>query len=167
MPPNAPSNSRLPQLAVWSGYGTESRLNRNQPFTRLTLPAFIMQWHSGRNQSKNFLSLVFSKYLPLSQADTSDLIAGRTEGALSFSDMTVCAKRWIRVGGLQPRSQDALLPRAGRKEPWEREVGLHILPYPRNVGSVYVSGKLSAGPSRTPTLTLTFHLGQNVGLREG
>ena len=22
MPPNAPSNSRLPQLAVWSGYGT-------------------------------------------------------------------------------------------------------------------------------------------------
>ena len=24
MPPNAPSNSRLPQLAVWSGYGTDS-----------------------------------------------------------------------------------------------------------------------------------------------
>ena len=23
MPPNPPSNSRLPQLAVWSGYGTE------------------------------------------------------------------------------------------------------------------------------------------------
>ena len=22
MPPNPPSNSRLPQLAVWSGYGT-------------------------------------------------------------------------------------------------------------------------------------------------
>ena len=22
MPPNAPSNSRLPQLALWSGYGT-------------------------------------------------------------------------------------------------------------------------------------------------
>ena len=48
---------------------------------------------SGYNQSKNFLSLVFSKYLPLSQADTSDLIAGRTESALSFSDMTVCSKR--------------------------------------------------------------------------
>ena len=24
MPPNAPSNSRLPQLAIWSGYGTDS-----------------------------------------------------------------------------------------------------------------------------------------------
>ena len=23
MPPNAPSNFRLPQLAVWSGYGTD------------------------------------------------------------------------------------------------------------------------------------------------
>ena len=23
MPPNPPSNSRLPQVAVWSGYGTE------------------------------------------------------------------------------------------------------------------------------------------------
>ena len=24
MPPNPPSNSRLPRLAVWSGYGTET-----------------------------------------------------------------------------------------------------------------------------------------------
>ena len=27
MPPNAPNNSRLPQLAVWSGYGTEYCIN--------------------------------------------------------------------------------------------------------------------------------------------
>ena len=48
---------------------------------------------SGYNQSKNFLSLVFSKYLPLSplsQADNLDLTAGRTKSALSFSDMTWC-----------------------------------------------------------------------------
>ena len=43
----------------------------------------------------------------------------------------------------------------------------YILPYPRNVASVYVSGKLSINPSRKPTLTLTSHLGQNVGLGEG
>jgi len=42
-----------------------------------------------------------------------------------------------------------------------------MLPYPRNVGSVYVSGKLSTNPSPKPTLTLTSHLGQNVGLGEG
>ena len=28
MPPNSPSNSRLPQLAVWSGYGTDTFTNR-------------------------------------------------------------------------------------------------------------------------------------------
>ena len=67
------------------------------------------------------------------------------------------------VGGIQPRSQGALLP-VGRvgKNPGN-EVGRHILPYPRNVESVYVSGKLPTNPSRTPTLTLTSHLGQNVG----
>ena len=32
---------------------------------------------------------------------------------------------------------------------------------------LYVSGKLSTYPSPKPTLTLTSHLGQNVGLREG
>lgn len=26
MPPNPPSNSRLPQLAVWSGYGTGNKM---------------------------------------------------------------------------------------------------------------------------------------------
>ena len=31
----------------------------------------------------------------------------------------------------------------------------------------YVSKKLPTYPSPTPTSTLTFHLGQNVGLREG
>ena len=31
----------------------------------------------------------------------------------------------------------------------------------------YVSGKLLTYPSPTPTSTLTFHLGQNVGLGEG
>ena len=36
-----------------------------------------------------------------------------------------------------------------------------------NMGSLYVSGKLSTYPSPEPTLTLTFHLGQNVGLGEG
>ena len=32
---------------------------------------------------------------------------------------------------------------------------------------LYVSGKLSTNPSLKPTLTLTSHFGQNVGLREG
>ena len=30
MPPNPPSNSRLPQLAVWSGYGTANEKERNK-----------------------------------------------------------------------------------------------------------------------------------------
>ena len=34
-------------------------------------------------------------------------------------------------------------------------------------GSLYVSGKLPTYPSPKPTLTLTSHLKQNVGLREG
>ena len=34
-------------------------------------------------------------------------------------------------------------------------------------GSLYVSGKLPTYPSPNPTLTLTSHLGQNVGLGEG
>ena len=38
---------------------------------------------------------------------------------------------------------------------------------PRNEGSLYVSGKLPTYPSPKPTLTLTSHLGQNVGLGEG
>ena len=35
------------------------------------------------------------------------------------------------------------------------------------LGSLWVSGKLPSYPSPKPTLTLSFHLGQNVGLREG
>ena len=31
MPPNPPSNSRLPLLAVWSGYGTAMHLELKQP----------------------------------------------------------------------------------------------------------------------------------------
>ena len=38
---------------------------------------------------------------------------------------------------------------------------------PRIEGSLYVSGKLPTYPSPNPTLTLTSHLGQNVGLGEG
>ena len=34
-------------------------------------------------------------------------------------------------------------------------------------GSFYLSGKLPTYPSPKPTLTLTSHLGQNVGLGEG
>ena len=34
-------------------------------------------------------------------------------------------------------------------------------------GSLYFSGKLPTYPSHKPTLTLTSHLGQNVGLGEG
>ena len=37
----------------------------------------------------------------------------------------------------------------------------------RDVGSIYVSGKLPTYPSPKSTLTLTSHLGQNVGLGEG
>ena len=36
----------------------------------------------------------------------------------------------------------------------------------RNLGTLYVSGKLPTYPSLKPTLTLAFHLGQNVGLGE-
>ena len=32
MPPDAPSNSRLPQLAVWSGYGTAIGSCKQVPF---------------------------------------------------------------------------------------------------------------------------------------
>ena len=34
-------------------------------------------------------------------------------------------------------------------------------------GTIYVSGKLPTYPSLKPTLILTAHLGQNVGLGEG
>ena len=34
-------------------------------------------------------------------------------------------------------------------------------------GSLYISGKLPTYPSPKPTLTITSHLGKNVGLREG
>ena len=37
----------------------------------------------------------------------------------------------------------------------------------RNFESFNVSGKLPSYPSPKPTLTLTSHLGQNVGLGEG
>ena len=38
---------------------------------------------------------------------------------------------------------------------------------PRIEGSLYVSGKLPTYSSPNPTLTITSHLGQNVGLEEG
>ena len=34
-------------------------------------------------------------------------------------------------------------------------------------GSLYISGKLPTYPSPKPTLTITAHLGKNVGLGEG
>ena len=37
----------------------------------------------------------------------------------------------------------------------------------RKLGLLYVSAKLPTYPSPKPTLTLTSHLGQNVGLGEG
>ena len=40
-------------------------------------------------------------------------------------------------------------------------------PPPRIPGSLYVSGKLPTYPSPKPTLTLTSHLRQSVGLGEG
>ena len=36
-----------------------------------------------------------------------------------------------------------------------------------HLGSLYVSGKLPTYPFPKPTLTLTSHLGKNVGLGEG
>ena len=39
------------------------------------------------------------------------------------------------------------------------------LRYVKTLGSLYVSGKLPTYPSSKPALTLTPHLGQNVGLR--
>ena len=38
---------------------------------------------------------------------------------------------------------------------------------PKLLGSLYISGKLPTYPSPKPTLTITSHLGQNVGFREG
>ena len=40
-------------------------------------------------------------------------------------------------------------------------------PFHSYFGSLYVSGKLPTYPSPKPTLTLTSHLGQNIGLGEG
>ena len=40
-------------------------------------------------------------------------------------------------------------------------------PAPKEMGSLYISGKLPTYPSPMPTLTLTFHLGQIIGLGEG
>ena len=37
----------------------------------------------------------------------------------------------------------------------------------KNLKQIYVPGKLPTYPSLKPTLTLTCHLGQNVGLGEG
>ena len=44
-----------------------------------------------------------------------------------------------------------------------------LMPSRNNIGSLNISGKLPTYmyPSPKPTLTLTSHLGQNVGLREG
>ena len=39
--------------------------------------------------------------------------------------------------------------------------------YGEKLGSLYVSGKLPTYPSPKPTLTITSHLGQNVGLGGG
>ena len=47
------------------------------------------------------------------------------------------------------------------KKPWK---GLFLH---RDHGSIYVCGKLPTYPSPKPTLTLTFHSGQNVDLGEG
>ena len=43
----------------------------------------------------------------------------------------------------------------------------HHLFFPRKGGSLYLSRKLPTHPSPKPTLTLSFHLGQNLGLGEG
>jgi len=60
------------------------------------------------------------------------------------------------------------IPRAkvsGFRNP--RRITLYRARHDTNLGSLYVSGKLPTYPSPKPTLTLTCHLGQNVGLREG
>ena len=46
----------------------------------------------------------------------------------------------------------------------ELETGLLVK---RGLGSFYVSGKLPTYPSPKPTLILSSHLGQNIGLGEG
>ena len=49
----------------------------------------------------------------------------------------------------------------------KRKTKPKVLPCCTILRSVYVSGKLPTYPSPKPTLTLTSHLGQNVGLGEG
>ena len=49
----------------------------------------------------------------------------------------------------------------------KRKTKPKVLPCCTIPRSVYVSGKLPTYPSPKPTLTLTSHLGQNVGLGEG
>ena len=46
-----------------------------------------------------------------------------------------------------------------------RRINLYGARHDTNFGSLYVSGKLPTYPSPKPTLTLTCHLRQNVGLR--
>ena len=48
---------------------------------------------------------------------------------------------------------------------WSKQ--LHIRKGENAFLALYVSGKLPTYPSPKPTLTLTSHLRQNVGLREG
>ena len=53
---------------------------------------------------------------------------------------------------------------------WKAHIILIITAAPcvyANPGSLYVSGKLPTYPSPKPTLTLSFHLEQNVDLGEG
>ena len=44
---------------------------------------------------------------------------------------------------------------------------IKLWPSEEQKSALYVSGKLSTYPSPKPTLTLSFHSGQNVGLGEG
>ena len=54
MPPNPPSNSRLPRLAVWSGYGTGGVTNFSLEYIFLYLKIFILifvDWNQSKSNS--------------------------------------------------------------------------------------------------------------------
>ena len=60
------------------------------------------------------------------------------------------------------RSCNILYLSFGKRDPTFEQLGPDA-----DMGSAYVSGKLTTYPSPNLTLTLTSHFGQNVGLGEG
>ena len=73
MPPNPPSNSHLPRLAVWSGYGTEIKppCVSRKLFQTLTLAMAVQKGEKkqerGRSKDESLTNIHLSIFLYLTQ----------------------------------------------------------------------------------------------------